>query len=478
MLTKRVVTAIGQAAENNTQANVCLNAKDSTPLHDIIVCMGGLDEPALKNIMQTVGTGEALIANSMEKDVRGESQHDVMMAQAVRVASDSVRTMLNVARTMVLPTVKTLYAAVDRRVADVVGTPNRHPVLTIFLEDVYNSPTMAGLIERFSEAPLVEPKPSSAMYPELDGLELAEKLITGISRFDGYMATILDDTDPALPLTIYNAVFRASGEDLYGGLSNASLNRRKRFVALITQLIAKSFLETPPEQTVSSLAEFNDNCSTFLQQSGRTLYRAVKERERLNGENRLITFFPQPGNTNQAIEVVGEVYNRWLEDGGSPELLMGACLSGDRETTYSVLLENKDRYVGIYNRAEQMHKSKAAANRTAAMVNETRRIVSEHIRGLSDTDTSVIDPKDVLLGRLGESLSVVTCGQSTDCYCYVREVVCNVFYPHTNALSILKLIDEAIEENPKLTVREAGTVATIDIVATWVSSMIDVKRYR
>ena len=328
------------------------------------------------------------------------------------------------------------------------------------------------------EAPVEIPMPSSGMYPEMDGLELEERMVTGIARFDGYLKTVLDDVEPDLPLTIYNSVFRASGVDLYSGLFNASLARRKRFVALITQLVAKSFLEKPPETTNSSLSDFNDNCATFLQQSGRTLYRMVKERERFNAENRLITFFPQPGSTNQAIEVVGEVYTRWLEEGGSPELLMGACLSGNREVSYPGLLEDKEKYLKVYSRAEQMHKSKAAANRTSAMVDETRRVVSEYIRSLSTDDKTIIDPKDVLLKRLGESLGTITCGQSTDCYCYVREVVCNVFYPHTNALTILKLIDEAIEENPKLSVREAGTVATIDIVATWVASMIDVSRYR
>ncbi|MNY64696.1 hypothetical protein D3C86_2018430 [compost metagenome] len=54
----------------------------------------------------------------------------------------------------------------------------------------------------------------------------------------------------------------------------------------------------------------------------------------------------------------------------------------------------------------------------------------------------------------------------------LRKVVCNVMFPHTDALEILTTLDTVAKEHPTLDIREAGLLAMIEYIPNWVATLI------
>ncbi len=94
---------------------------------------------------------------------------------------------------------------------------------------------------------------------------------------------------------------------------------------------------------------------------------------------------------------------------------------------------------------------------------------------MDDEDLAV--ERGILHRRLADQAKDLRGRFYEDLYGTIRKLVCNAIFPHTNALQILEAIDAVCHENPKIEVREAALLATIEIVATWVAKLCRVETH-
>jgi len=461
MLKQSSIFAANPVAEFFADRNLRLTPVDNTPLMDLSVLSYSAVTDLTESEMTVTEYSSALMAGSMTKDLSGVPQHDITMDELVTVAKGSVTNMLQHAKTVAMPVVNEIYSDADALITSYISTANRHSIQTDFLESIFDNQIFLGFIEKYADVAKRHTSTDSHIYPELTGEQLLKMLSTGITRVDADVEKLLAALPDRTLMITYNNSFR--------GILDASIEVSERVSAVITYLLARAFELEVPENTEVDLSVYKLATANIASQAGRAAFQAVAKRKLANDSRQLLLNIPHPSTFNDAIVVNGEVYNRWLKDGGTPEILLGMTIRGDRITNYDTLLKLKDELEGAYQRNERLQITAASANKLSLLKDSTYRAMATYIRSLDeDVNTAV------LFTKLRNGLDAIPANENTVPFDYVRKVVCEVFYSHTKSLLILEQIDRICAADKTVEPREAATLVVIDVVCDWIVSQMEV----
>ncbi|MNI43123.1 hypothetical protein D3C73_974440 [compost metagenome] len=224
-------------------------------------------------------------------------------------------------------------------------------------------------------------------------------------------------------------------------------------------------------------AEYKAYIAEIVAQSGRAVVRALERREANAKRKVLINDWSQYreddiGLIPIQIRVNADIYHKFLEAGGSPEVLFGAFVS-DRNYSYDMLLERKDQYIKVWQSQERVMATNLRLQKANHFQVGLVRAVEKQIADLPDD--LLVTERPVYVRALHEYVKQMPNNWYEDnLYLTLRKVICNVMFPHTNAFDILATIDTVALENPDLEIREVGLLALIEFIPTWVATLITV----
>lgn len=306
-------------------------------------------------------------------------------------------------------------------------------------------------------------------------LGLAE---TGAATFDNAVRDWLAIKGDAWIVGKYNDVFRKLP---YSEMDSEVVDFRYlaqcEETMLLTFLIARKLIEVgPAEGTPGNLSAFNETVAKYRDQAAVRLIRFLKtlDNDRKNG--RLVREIARDvtayAPTNIIVDKV--LYDGWLAEGGSNDVLFGNALN----TPASYIIENINERAGEYQAAwNKFANATMMAERNSKEV-KTREILLRHWKNMMNDETEH-DPetqanRQVIVSRFTKILDEMPASEFDDLYNAAMKLVCRSRYPASGAEELLTGLERAKAANPNLTTREAASLSAMEYICSWIATQVEV----
>lgn len=474
MINYNSLTAAISLADKLEKKGIQLKPIAGTPLATLMTA-GHLPNPDVGSM--DMSAEERIQFGSTAKNAQGICEHDLVMDEVIEVLKRTVTWGLDLARNQVNPCVHTAVQFVEDYTASAMTLKNTAiSVKADIYHSIWGSHYLQGMVERYNETAVKDVK-LGITVPLPENLPTPLALVeTGIARFNGELTDFVASLPENYITDLYNKVFVSTGEDynpsLLSWLNPLYVEPNQ---ILLIHLMAVRLLENVPEGIRAGLNEYKEFMADIVAQSGRSMVRVLERRESAVAKKTLINDWTQfreddIGITPIAIRVNGDMYGKFLEAGGSPEVLFGAFLY-DRNYNYDMLLERKDQYIKIWESQERVMSTNLRLQKANHYLIGLVRAVEKQIADLPDD--LLVTERSIYITSLHAYVRDMPNNWYEDClFTTLRKVICNVMFPHTDALEILTMLDTAAKENPTLDIREAGLLAMIEYIPNWVATLI------
>lgn len=350
---------------------------------------------------------------------------------------------------------------------------NNIAVVPAHYATIWSNPNVLALIEPFADVAFEDHHPRSILtrMPTLE--EATAWMVTGASTVDADVLELLK-ANPNLPLEAVQGLFFEYSQTLLPFSKQVNPYNANQDRVLAIFLIARRLLSDIPDFAALSLNDHRSTLASIMSQAAAGANGIVRLRERNGKLNTLIRNYPTTdislsvGNGNEIIIYVnGDVYSRWLNDGGTPETIMGAFIT-DRKLAYQELLDGR---VG-YEKAWAQHLKIRSAYITEERFNRTAYALRSVLLAAIDTHDEPTLSKEILRNRMVEVLGDFHRRHLDHFASYIRDVVCKVFYAHTDVLVLLREMDSIKNANPEMDMNEVAILAGIEFIADWFSAQV------
>ena len=475
MIRENTLTSVVALADKLASANVLLAPVESSPL-SALICAGSFPMPDAGGMSQPFE--QRLLMGTVHKNPQGICEHDLVMDEIVEVVEKTINFNLDVAQNQVNPMIKRVLDFTQEFVNNKQALdPSDITISPIQYHAAWSSHYLVGMVERFTETPVNDVRLSMKVPMPVVQNEF-ELISTGLSRFDEELMDLVSTLEPGTISDLYRRLFVVENEEYVPQiLQYVNYLRVNPNQPLLVFLIAQKLVDNIPEGVNVSPQMYSEYISSIMAQAGRALCRQIERRESIAKNRILINGWPNLdaddlGLKSVVIEVNGDVYNKWLQDGGTPEVIFGSFVS-DRATNYDLLLERKEGYSAAWMRQQRMLETSRRLQLDNHMLLGLNKAMEQEILELPE-DQLLTDRKKYL-SLLNDHVRQMPNGwQKDNLYCSVRKIVCSVIYPHTMAFDILVAIDAACEAHSDLPTREAAFFGAMEVVGDWLAQLIKV----
>lgn len=471
MLTQSSVNAAIGTAQELAGRGVRLFPVPNTPLAELV-------SASLKTAAVATAAGSesdfptTLMAGAGFVDGVGHNTHDEIMENSIRAAGHAINFNMQLAKNVVNPMVERVAQAVaqamEQFTSDASVPVSIHPQ---FDRGFWSSPYTGELFSRFSET-LAQNVTYTGPAVPFDPAFLETRLEAFDVAVREYIAEVDGDEHGRKVADIWNASFGSGKFDTQEFLSGG---RDSIDVAIVIYLGAQFLSGNPPEGTMMSAVAWDTMCNLIKAQAGRVVYQGLARLQRDRGQNLMVSKFPENHSVGQKIFVDGPTYNKFLQDGGTPEAVLGSYFS-NRVTNSAELLSQRDGYATTWKTSQATLMECAVTERAGALAQALSVAVTAEINNLPDTDLVV--ERGVLHERLRDRMKTIHANDMDNLWGLVRKTICYVIYPHTDAEASLQAIDEQMNLRKDLSVREAALFAMFDQMAKWLAKQIQVEYVR
>ena len=489
MLRKQALNAVWPLQNKLTENNYVLSPVPGTPLAELVKAnLKAGDAFYIQDGENYVAPCDLLERNSLEKDQLEVCRHDIVLTELVGTIGKSLGNQLDVARNIVQPMVREAFEKIE------IEERKRHrinqcqyDIVPLFFNGIWDSAILESMTEKYANSP-IESLPVFEGLPAMTGDELQARMKTN-TRLDSDIEKLLADSPADYLINVYRAFFLNdwNSNDKVSGTSyvnNWSLDKKELNndvyscnKLILVYLLARDLAQNPPSGTDMELAELRAKCTVLMVQAARAICGVLRKRDTYKRTKLLVLKWPDgkpwPNHQGDVLVVNGDVYNQYLKEGGTPEALIGCALS-DRTEQYANIVSNTPAYLKEWQRNERVINDYMRSNHMTTIISSTNDVITSMINTMDDDKLTAERP--VLHARLRDAVRQLDSRGAEELYTYVRNVVCDVFWPHTDAKRVLKSIDAHMEsEDNRMDPREAAMYAVIDLLADWLGNMIDIR---
>lgn len=440
MLNRISIEAALPVAQRLDERKLRILPSDNSPLMSLAM--------SIDSTMVDICLGENADVVSVLQTRANTDAHRLAKADIIKLASQSVCRLHDIVRSQVLPKIKDVAAEVQEYVNQRrLEASLPYSVVMKEIPAVYSNPVLKQIIDRYP-SPSDLPLANRDLAPiTLDRLK--ELCKTGMAGFD----------------TELDVVLSLENDQGYAELLSV-ITGRKSVIELNVDylpglLVFTQSIYNEPEPGVNmTLAEYNDHINRLL---GKAAQLARGAHMRYVDAEKLGTLYSSDGrNSLTTIVVMGKAYRKMLEQGLTPEALIGNQMSG-RRFSQGQLIENKAALEQVYTREMNLRGLKVQAE-MAGIVREAIRVkVQGEIINAGHADDGA-----EATARLKTLVDKINQHNCDDLNCLVTEVICEVFYPKADALTFIRLMNRVgagmdADADP----REVALLATFKYINLW-----------
>ena len=400
-----------------------------------------------------------------------QSLHNDLMEDAVERFSTIVNKNILLARNIINPLIHDIIDKASKE-ADLKSTKGINiDVMPLDLKGIWQSDILSTLIGQYANhghTTLANLK----YHPDFADVNIGEIIGTTSHRMDVAIQPWLEAGGLTTAEAVWNDYF-AAGNGNVGGHFGIDRNSAER--ALAAFLLAWGLYNKRPYEVAIGETEYTYALEAMLYISAGTIADTIRENDDVIKAGKLVLSYPVAGISqcdSPVIHVNGSLYERWLETGGSPEILFGAYLS-DKVTDGQYLVDNAANYLDKWHRHVTQIKYTQDNNRIADLKSSIKKHIAEEIERIGEEYGASVD---AMYGEMAKRMEELSPYHLDDLYSFLRDIICDVMYPRTEAKRILQLIDAYGKKFPNINPRELGLLAVANLVAKWVAEMMQVKK--
>lgn len=409
----------------------------------------------------------------------GKAEHDLVKAEIIDAVSKVIQSNRDMAKNVVVPLIKTIKERFDKLASD-TGAEFIANIAIVQDEtkEIWDHPVLDQLVEQYPDAALKVFSAPSALGPKLENAEdVAKLLVTGNNDIDALVNDIVKE-DPMWLVNLYNDHFYQPSQDYtFDKVFNPYMGSRD--AALVIFLIARHFMLNTPTGINYELSEYESIISDIVCQGANSIRNSLKIKVEERKLNRIVLNTPYidtkviTQSTTIKIIVDPVTYNAFLQAGGTPEVILGACVVGGG-FNYEKLLAEAQEYTSAYESYCLVRGEVLAQRKEAILVDSYSKTINEFIEELGDKADG--PSKDQMRAVFAPIFAGINVHSFDDTYRLIRNTVCDVFFAHTDAKTILGIMDHLSVKFPEKAINEIASLALLDYITNWVKQFIVVKR--
>lgn len=499
MLKQSSVSAVALLTEKVGQAGYAIASLPETPVAALVgrcynpVVDVKVDGQAALTANDALGVVHELAVRTQQPSENDAPCHGDDLESFVNVLAKTLETNLHMTRNVVNPIIRAVAESVDQ--ARKEASAPQSSLLSVTpaaYEKIWGSAALDNMIDPFKTVATISTVRTVNVHPLITKEELVQLVATGSSRFDEELQAWLAECGEDWAMDTYRMIF-GNGQDVAGRpeqgdvaielnhlLGNHVTERNRN---LLIHVIARRLSKDVPEGVDMSVTDYRAMMAGLVEQTGRAICRFLDTRRRDVSQNRMILAWPVQGAEYETrfadmaqITVNPDLYPKWLESGGTPEIILGAFVT-DRETDPSKLIADKERYELSWLRRASLVRSRQRSDLFSVTLSAFRKALTEQINALKDSDVPG-GTRAPMHQKLNEVMEKLDLAQVERVYDTAKWMVCTIMFPHTDSLKILDTLDNIARDNPELADRptEAALLASIDILVDWLVQQYDIRK--
>lgn len=488
-----------QLRDVSKKATVIADTPLSSLISTSIAPMAGL--PRDEKIHLNDSKITSMLSTTSGLGVFNRDEHDNMKTELVKMIASTVRRTLHLSRNVALPIIDDVTAAVDNELQKLI--PATGVALSIQespIVELINNSTLTQVVEKYREGTKKRDAPTVNVHTSRDAEAVYELIKVGYADFDDVIAKfLLPYLGSDVISKVYTTVFSAdANRDSLSNLFMGSNQIDTYAKAIITLLIASALIKEDEDNIDMSASAYDNAMTTVIRWCGDKIIQGQDQVAYRKNSDTVVISFPASGsegaflNPQDAVIWVDPVtYRNFLDNGGTPEMVMGSYLV-DRQTKGSAILVASDTYVNAYNRTITALKSNTQLQELMIMQRVLQRELSREI-GEAATSEYVLDPEavkandnstkgwagltlanaDTAQKLLAEKIGKLNIESTHHIYETVRGIVLDIFFEGTDVRSVLDAIDSINLTDPDGDVQGAVNLAVVDYVVDWVMEQVN-----
>lgn len=437
----------------------------------------------------TQGEGDGLEVEYQQGDVVvGEKKvyvHDELVDSAIADMAGKIKNAMDVARTVVMPQCRLLFAELEERVGDLMYAPRLVPTVNMshypawYTDDLFMSQMTHTDLTAFVEADRsMVPNQNLALVP---GDYLRQALVTGNTEVDQLVAQAAEGVTDAALEDIYNHFFRGSmlsvvdefliGDQIGRGFADT---RAAATPALFVWAWSQSLLDDIQEGNKLSLDNYQSVMLRATKVALNGMARIYKQRTSQIESGELILRAPSLYQIRQAedasdlqIFVNADTYLDYIRNGGSPEALTGAVLMEKVQMRKEDLLGHNGALMRQYNEFVELKATQQSANRLRAYALALKGLFADKVIPALGNDGEN-EAAELAVSQIVENMNDTDIANLQQ---FFRRLYVNVTVKD-GAQTLNRLVDEIdieMRANGELTVFEAATKAMVNVLGDFVA---------
>lgn len=242
----------------------------------------------------------------------------------------------------------------------------------------------------------------------------------------------------------------------------------------VMSILVKNLVKVVPETVRVPISTYNDAIVSLDAVLDNKVAMYIKAMEANTNIGKVIL---KGENLNEVI-VIKDNYNKFLNNGGSPEAIYGAILDKVSSLDINNLTKDKDMYTNKWDTYLKNESIKAKLGTLEQHRIAYRLGVTELFNNFMDDDLKSTIPDEIVNNINEVTIAFLNSKKPEklfDVNDIVEDFITEVLFGHTNAEEFIKYMKHYSRLNPNITAKEAATYASADLVTDYLLTMIEIR---
>ena len=405
-------------------------------------------------------------ASTEPNEVTGYSEFAARVTESATKIAEAVQRELFHARNVVKPVVDELTARMSERCSLLDSDPmSGIEIVRRSIPSVLLHPSLMASFGRAQES-VVDITPRNFRLPIYEDNQILPLLRTGAKDLDEGIMDFFSKKGDGWMSTIWKNVFTKFGEASRDGLRSLLYGRGNVDIALFVFLAARNLWQNPVKDVDMTASDYEEAMVHYRDQAAIALCNEV---DTLSSEEKNGTLIFS--NTRGRLEVWEGPYRDFIAKGGNNEVLLGFSISADDFVSTEQILEKKELYAAAWARHESLNRATYENRRYNAM--KSGLVVEfQYMLQTATEEQFPLSLRQPAMAIFEEEVKKLRMDDFSKLALTCMRLICRSRFPATSSEDILEGIQLQIDNNPGISVQEAASIVTIELISRFVAQFM------